>query len=330
MRKVSTILVSLACLVALAVPATAGSGDRGNSNQFPAEIALPDGFFPEGIAVGRGSTFYVGSLSAGAIFKGDLRTGEGEVFTNPVGLFSTLGLSVDTRNRVWVAGGITGAGRVYDGSTGDLLAVYTFTAPVESLINDVIVTNEAAWFTDSGTANCAAPPPACFPGLPRLFKVVFEPGQVLPDPSDVSAVEQIVVEQVPDIDFSNLNGIETMPGDSELILVHNSAGALYRFDPETGETAVIYGPDNGDDALVGADGMSRLGTTLFVVENGASRIAVIQLDPSTGIGTHVGVLDVDGADTPTTSAVFGSAIYTVDARFSTLFQGPYKVFRVER
>ena len=219
MRKIAVSAVSLLCLLALAAPAAGG-------NNYPSEIDLPDispgvGIFSEGIAVGRGSTFYVGSLADGSIYKGDLRTGDGAFLTAPIGgLFqTTLGLDVDAKNRVWAAGAASGSGRVYDGGTGELLATYSFTAPFESLINDVIVTPKAAWFTDSGTAVCDQGG-LCFIGQTRLFKVVLEPGGGLPDPADPDAFEEIQVD-VDDIYFSNLNGIETMPGNAELIVVHN-------------------------------------------------------------------------------------------------------------
>jgi sugar lactone lactonase YvrE len=323
MRKTAVTLVALLCLVAVAVPAAA---DGGKSTQFPSEIDLPDGFFPEGIAVGQGSTFYVGSLADGSIYKGDLRTGEGAVFTEASGAFpfTTVGLDVDQHNRVWAAGSVAGTGRVYDGTTGELLATYVFTDPGLSFINDVIVTPEAAWFTDSGTDVC--PPGLCFLGERRLFKVALEPGGGLPD--DPYAAEEIQVN-VPDVGFANLNGIETMPGRAELIVAHTTAGALYRVDPETGEVAVLYGPPN-DDPLVRPDGITRLGRTLYVVENAANRIAVINIDPSTGTGTLQDVLTVTDAQTPSTAAVFGSAVYTVDARLGTPFVGPYKIFRIER
>jgi len=324
MRKFAVTAVSLMCLFALAGPAAAGG-----TVQFPSEIDLPEGFFPEGIAVGNGSTFYVGSLVDGSIYRGDLRTGEGAAFTDPTGGFpmSTLGLAVDAHNRIWAAGAAAGVGRVYDGETGELLATYQFADPLESLINDVIVTGQAAWFTDSGTDDCDQGG-LCFIGQTRLFKVALGPGGRLPDPADPASVEEIFVD-VPDISFSNLNGIETLPATSDLAVIHNQAGALYRVDPATGEAAVLYGPPN-DPPLLGADGMSRLGQTLYVVENGASRIAVIQYDPSSGTGTLLTTLPVAGAQTPTTSALFGSAVYTVDARLATPFVGPYKVYRVER
>jgi sugar lactone lactonase YvrE len=327
MRKLAVIIVSLMGLVA-GLPAGAGAG---SSARFPSEINLPDGYFPEGIAVGRGSTFYVGSLADGSIYRGDLRTGDGAVFTEPTGAFpfSTVGLDVDRHGRVWAAGAASGTGRVYDGSSGELLATYAFTAPLESLVNDVIVTADAAWFTDSGTQNCDPNIPGfCFPGSPRLFKVVLGNGGSLPHPADPDAVEEVPVD-VPDLYFSNLNGIETMPGNTGLILVHNQYGGLFRFDPATGDLAVLYGPPN-DPPLEGADGMSRLGRRLYVVENLAQRIAVIDLDPSTGTGALADTLPVPDAQTPTTSAIFGSAIYTVDARFATPLQGPYRIFRVAR
>jgi sugar lactone lactonase YvrE len=321
MRKAVLLIISAVCLLVATAPAVAGGPG------FPDEIDLPDSLFPEGIAVGRGSTFYVGSLADGSIYEGDLRTGEGAVLTAAVGgfPFTTLGLDVDSRDRVWAAGAAAGVGRVFDGDTGELLATYEFATP--SLINDVIVTPRAAWFTDSGTAACDQGG-LCFIGEPRLFKVVLGPGGSLPDPADPGSVEELAVD-VPDIYFSNLNGIETLPGTGDLALIHNEAGAIYRVDTTTGETTVIYGPPH-DAPLQGADGMSRLGRNLYVVENGAGQISVIRYDPSTGTGALHEVLIVEGAQTPTTSAVFGSAVYVVDARLGTPFVGPYKVFRVER
>ena len=146
MRRLAITIISMAYLVAFAVPAAA------DHNQFPSEIDLPEGIFPEGLAVGA-------------------------VFTDPTGPFpfSTVGLDVDPANRVWAAGAAAGTGRVYDGESGALLATYRFTDPGESLINDVIVSPGAAWFTDSGTAVCDQGGP-CFIGETRLFKVALGAG----------------------------------------------------------------------------------------------------------------------------------------------------------
>lgn len=314
MRKLVVAICSLMILVPVAAP-TAWAG----SANFPSEIELPAGYFPEGIAVGRGSTFFVGSISEGSIYRGDLRTGEGAVLTDPFGPFSAIGIDVDQRNRVWVAGGPSGTARVYDGDSGALLEVYALTAPSESFINDVIVTNDAAWFTDSGTQNSPDPGSFVFAGSPRIFEVPLGPGGALPDAGEI---EEVAVD-VPDITFPNLNGIETAPWSGELLVNHTTLGAVFSVDPETGAASEVY-----SGGLDGADGMSRRGRTLYVVDNGAAEIDEIRLDPSTGAGTLRRSLPVAGAETPTTSALFGSAIYAVDARFDSM-DGPYKVFRVD-
>ncbi len=65
-------------LVLLALVAAVGGAQAGAQESGPDLIRLPDGFRPEGIAI-SGNTFYVGSIPTGAIYRGDLRTGEGAV-----------------------------------------------------------------------------------------------------------------------------------------------------------------------------------------------------------------------------------------------------------
>ncbi len=64
---------------------------------FPEVIRLPNGFQPEGIASGNGTTFYVGSIPTGAIYRGDLRTGEGTVLVPSQAGHSSIGLKYDDR-----------------------------------------------------------------------------------------------------------------------------------------------------------------------------------------------------------------------------------------
>jgi hypothetical protein len=72
-RKFVLFIVVLA-FVLVPWPATAAPPDN-----FPDRIELPNGFFPEGIESGRGTSVFVGSLIDGAIWRGDLRTGSGTV-----------------------------------------------------------------------------------------------------------------------------------------------------------------------------------------------------------------------------------------------------------
>ena len=92
------LLVALAGL-ALALPLAATS-----SQSFPDRIDLPNGWQPKGIAVGRGTNVYVGSIPTGRVWRGDLRTGEGAELVPNRGR-RAIGVEVDRRNRLWVAGG---------------------------------------------------------------------------------------------------------------------------------------------------------------------------------------------------------------------------------
>ena len=92
---------------------------------FPDRIELPDSFSPEGIATGRGTTFYAGSLAGAGIVRGDYRTGETEPLVTEGGPF--VGMKVDAQNHLWVAGGFAGSGHVFDADTGAKLATFAFT-----------------------------------------------------------------------------------------------------------------------------------------------------------------------------------------------------------
>src|SRR5919197_3565205 len=138
MTRVLTLAAAVATLAAV-VAGTAGAA-------FPSRVDLPEGFQPEGMAI-SGDSFYVGAIPTGAVYRGDLRTGAGAILVAPQAGRSSIGMKVD-RGRLFVAGGTTGMAFVYDASTGDTLATYTLSTAT-SFINDVVVTKDAAWFTNS-------------------------------------------------------------------------------------------------------------------------------------------------------------------------------------
>ena len=92
-----TLLAALALCALLPSTAIAKS--------FPSTIALPDGWQPEGIATGKGATFYAGSLPDGAVYRGSYRTGQGAVLVPPHAGRAATGLKYDPRrDRLFVAG----------------------------------------------------------------------------------------------------------------------------------------------------------------------------------------------------------------------------------
>lgn len=312
MKKLVVVVVALLALL-VGAPADAGSSRH---KQLPVQIDLPDGFFPEGIAAGRGSTFYVGSLADGSISKGDFLTGEIEPLTDPVGFFSVVGITVDRRGRIWAAGGPSGAARVFDGRTGELLATYQFTAPFESFINDVVIDGKYAWFTDSGTQNSPNPDTFQFAGKPRLFKVPVGRRLAAHD-----AFTELPVD-MPDVAFPNLNGIETTPNGRRLLVAHSSLSAIFNVDPGSGDAMQV----DINQSFEGADGIRRKGRTLYIA-NGGNEVTELRLNRRATVGTFRRTLVAQGAEITTTIAIFANGLYLPDARFFSQ-AGPYKIYRV--
>ena len=290
--------ILLALLAVLAIPVSA----RGKQT-FPPVFNVPDGWRPEGIAVGRGSSFYVGSLMNGAVYGGDLRTGEGDVVVPPQQGRIAVGLDVDERsNYIFVAGGgpalgpIPGSGYVYDADTGASLAEFPFGG---GFINDVIVTREAAYFTDSVQ--------------PVLFKVPLGSGGELPNPPSFETIQLGAGFDFDANVFPNANGVVAAPDGKTLILVNTAFASLYKVDPMTGEATKI---DLGGAEVPNGDGLVLAGKTLYVVQNFRNQIGVVHLDPTFASGTvSDDPLTSDEFKVPTTAAKFGSTIYAVNARF---------------
>jgi hypothetical protein len=300
-------------IAALAVPVTA----LAMGLPFPEVIPLPTGFRPEGIAIGMPGTFYTGSLANGAIYRGDLRTGEGEVLVPGQEGRVAVGMALDKfSGYLFVAGGPTGQAYVVDSKSGEELAVYTLSSGGEFgvFINDVIVTPQAAYFTNS------------FEDM--IYRVPLGPDRALPDESEITAIQLGGDwEQVPGFFIFNANGIEAMKNGSALIIVNSTLGALFRVDPETGYASMI---DLGGASMQAGDGLVLLGRTLYVVQNSLNQVAQIELDPALTSGEVVGTLTSPNFDVPTTAAAFGKFLYLPNARFGIEDPGnaEYDVVRV--
>src|SRR5574342_1324997 len=80
-------------LVALSLTMIGGT----SAAPFLGVIPLPNGFRPEGIASGNGTTFYAVSLGTGAVYRGDLRTGDGAVLVPGQEGHIAVGLKFDAR-----------------------------------------------------------------------------------------------------------------------------------------------------------------------------------------------------------------------------------------
>ncbi|MGW6795536.1 SMP-30/gluconolactonase/LRE family protein [Streptomyces chartreusis] len=280
------------------VPA-AGTPAAAAGKRRPTVLRLPNGFRPEGIAVGGGPYAYLGSLGDGSLYRADLRTGEGAIFSAGPGTPS-VGLELDHRGRLFVAGRGQGA-RVVDARSGAILASYALTPATPTFANDVFLTPRAAWFTDSFQ--------------PALYALPLGRNGQLPDADEVVTLtlsgdwSQVAGEVV------NANGITATPDGSALLVVQSGVGGLHRVNPRTGVTELV----DLDDAapLTNGDGLLLIGRTLYVVQNRQNAIDVFRLAADGRSGVLQRRVTDPLFDVPTTVAAYKGRLYLPNARFTT-------------
>jgi len=297
-RLAAAVLTSAALSAGLVGSATAAPRHPANHQAQLNRIELPDGFQPEGITVGKRGTAYLGSRGDGDIYAVDLRTGQGNVFSQGPGTPS-VGLKAGG-DRLYVAGGNAGTGRVVSTRTGAILASYPFTTG-ESFVNDVVLTKTTAWFTDSRQ-------PQLY-GVTRTRDAGSATVTTLPLRGDWV--------QAP-AGTNSANGIVQSPDGRALLVVDSATGTLFRVDPRTGVARRV---DLGGALLTNGDGLLLRGRTLYAVQNRLNQIAVVRLDARGTSGRLVDTLtsaDLPAGaifDVPTTVASYRGSLYLPNARF---------------
>ena len=295
--------MSIACaaafglVLALSPASPAGAAPAVRSGDFfPTEFELPTGFLPEGIAIGVLPVAYFGSRADGDIYRVNLLNGEGRVFSQGPGTPS-VGLKVDLRGRLFVAGGPGGDARVVNAFTGEILATYSFvTPPAPTFVNDVVLTPDGAYFTDSQN--------------PFLYHVPFGRFGKLPDQSEV--VQIPLSGDYQHQPGFNANGIARTPDGDALIIVQSPTGLLFRVDPATGVTDQV---DLGGATVVNGDGLLLQGRTLYVVRNRNNLVVAIRLNEDGTSGQVTGEATDPRFLVPTTVAAYANRLYLPNAKF---------------
>jgi hypothetical protein len=288
------LLAVLVAVFALASAITAVAIASKGSEKGPEKIPLPDGYRPEGIAAGKGSSVYVGSIPTGRVLEIDTKTGAQEEVVPPRDMHAAIGLKYDDhRDRLFVSGGPTGKAFVYDEDNGDELAAFQLTpAGQPTFINDVVLTKRFAYFTDSQQ--------------PVIYGVK----------RDLSGVTPIQLAGFPMVPGNNLNGIEAVKDGRLLLAVQGGdVGVLWRIDPATGSHRAI---DLGGADVKNGDGLLLIGQrTLLVVQNQLNQIAVVKLDRHYRSGRVVDTFTHPDFDVPTTVALQRGSLFLPNARFGT-------------
>ena len=261
-------------------------------------ITLPgDAVFPEGVTYRPATkTFYVTSTTDGTIFSGRPDQPAASVFLagGADGRTTAVGLKVDDAGRLYVAGGGTGKIFVYDTTTKALLRAYDTSATAATFINDVALTAEGAYFTDSQR--------------PILFRV----DRAGNGAGELTAWLNFTGTALTYQPGFNLNGIAATPDGRYLVVVQSNTGKLFRIRVSDKAVTEI---DLGGATVPMGDGLLLDGQTLYVVRNAATRIVPVTL----GADFTSGTVGKDFTDStlrfPTTVAQADGRLLVVNSQF---------------
>jgi sugar lactone lactonase YvrE len=308
MKRRLGLILGLATVLSMIVVPAAGAHDDDDDNEgakaktvLATRIDLPDGFQPEGITSG-GGRLYVGSIANGAIWQGSVRSADSKLLVKGEPGRQAAGIHLDGRGRLWVAGANNHTIRVYNARTGELLETYTF--PDAGFINDLVITRNGVYATDSNNQWLAVVP--------------LERRGALPAPS-AARVLQLTGDYVvtPGLGIFNANGIVAKKG--WLILVQSNTGKLFRVDPATGVTKLI---NTNGYSVVNGDGLALGHGKLYVVRNQNNLVAVLKLGSDLLTASRVGEITSPLLDVPTTATLARGKLLVVNARFGTAAPTP--------
>jgi len=314
MKRILLSLTPFALLV-WALPATSVSAA---DKPFPTRVYTLDASASEGFAIGKGSTAY-NSSPDGSIYKVDLRSGQGEVLVevqDPLDCFK-LGMRVDDRtNYLFVAGCVYGNAYVYEADTGALIMEYQLNTSGEfGIVNDLTITKDAVYFTDSFR--------------PVLYRLPLSRDGAIPLNAGAATEIPLPDEFINNDPFCCTgNGIVSTPNGKTLIIGHSNLARLYRLDTASGDVdeIVVDGPLTGF-----LDGIAMQGDMLYIMTPydfpgppvSIDRIQVVELDKGYLSGALVKTItDPSNLDGVASGAIVGNSLYVNNARYVVAFPPP--------
>jgi len=310
-RVRSTLILLVLVALAAALPAGAFSPSVSDKKQQPTRVytLLPASGNPEGVAFDqRRGSFYVSVVTDGAIYRGTLDDPVVHPFLpgGQDGRTQSVGVKVD-HDRLYIAGGDTGAIFVYDTRTRALVA--RFDTGAGGFLNDLAVANNGdVYVTDS-----------LRPVLWRVSGDEVDAGAGTPE--SIPLLPEVV--HVPGF---NVNGIVALKGGRELIIVNSSTGKLYRVSPTDDPLVrtIVEIPVTGG-VLTNADGLVLRGRTLFAVRNAEEIISEVRLTRDASEGVVLSETTDPTFKTPTTADVARDRLLVVNSEFFETDGPPYTV-----
>jgi Cu-Zn family superoxide dismutase len=303
----TVVIAAPAATLAQSTPEATGSGAR--------TFALPgDSVFPEGVAHIAGSNeFYVGATTDGTIFRGDLTTGEVDVFSagGSDGRVSAVGMKVDESGRLVVVGGATGLVFAYDTTTGEMITQASTGSTEDQFLNDVAITPSGdAYITDSMQ--------------PVLYRLAATSDSSTPAAGGtLEPFLDFTGTALQYVEGFNLNGIVASADGQYLLVVQTNTGGLFRIEIAT---KTVQQVDLGGGMLMGGDGMVLDGTTLYVVNSG--KVSVVAMSDDLSSGMMVADFTDPSFSSPTTAAKEGNCLLIVNSQFANQGGTPQLPFTV--
>jgi sugar lactone lactonase YvrE len=248
---------------------------------------------PEGVAWDPASqTFFTGTVANGTIYRGSLGDPSVDVWIPGAAGRAAVGMKV-SHGLLYVAGGPTGRITVYDIATASVVA--TFETGAGGFLNDLVVTNNGIFVTDSFR--------------PVLWKVTA--AQVAAGGGTPEAIS--VAPEIPFGGGFALNGIVAYKGGTELVVVHSTLGTLYRINlTDDGRTITqIAAPTVNGDGLLVDRGM------LVVVLGNTAQLAFLALNGGHTAATLLERRTNATFERPSTIARAHNQYLVVNADFTT-------------
>lgn len=262
--------------------------------------------FPEGVAysAARG-LLYTGSARSGDIYAVNAQSGATSLFSRGGGMgrTSALGLKLDPRGQLWVAGGTTGAVSILSPDGAPVATLMTPPDP-NAYLNDLALTPDGAvYVTDSGR--------------PVLWRIGAD--RVVTPWLDLTGTPIRYGRGL------NLNGIVATPDGRYLLSVQLNTGELWRIDTRSKAVRRVMG------GLTAGDGLLLDGRTLYAVRNAEGLIVKVSLAADYGSGQIVREEPLGGLRFPTTLAAVGTDLVVVQGQLNKLQGGTPEVpFRLTR
>ncbi len=295
-RSLCTTLVLSVALTGVVVPTASA---RPMTYELPGD---PGGSKFEGIGYdARAQRYYVSETTGGEIHRGRLGSANAAEWLagdGTDGRWTARGVTVDSRGRVYVAGGPNGIDHpgapdlwVYD-RDGKLLAALRTGVP-NAFLNDLAIGPDGAAYVTNSNA-------------PQVFRVAEHHGRwTIRTWADATAT-------IPTQTGFNLGGIVLSPDRTALIVAQGNVGKLWRFSLRTGAVSAV---DTGTADLVNADGLVQDGRTLWVVRNFSKVLSTLRLAHDGRTARLVAATPTDPERVLTTAKLAQGRLLLVDSKF---------------